>query len=178
LLRSSRNYPIIYGNWRFLESSPSWSPPSSVILLFTQWSTKQSLPFTFSEYSVLYVPYPRAYAVWELGLKPLDCWGRGFEFLWGHGLRPLCSLCVVQLWKEPITRSLETYHVCVSNCVWSRHRNNEATWSELGCCATEIKCYMCHLLIQSSLIESFEKFKFYSLAAVIEYCCVMGSMQC
>jgi hypothetical protein len=30
-----------------------------------------------------------------LGLRPLDCWERGFEFRYGHEYLCLCLLCIV-----------------------------------------------------------------------------------
>jgi len=56
------------------------------------------------------------------GLRPLDTWYRGFETRWGHGC---CFLvfgvrCVGSgLCDEPISRSEESYRlcVCVSNYV-------------------------------------------------------------
>jgi hypothetical protein len=59
---------------------------------------------------------PGSHAVQRVGLQPLDCCDRRFEYHRGHG----CSSCVFvlccvgrELCDELITRSEESYHVCV-----------------------------------------------------------------
>ena len=69
-------------------------------------------------------------AVYDVGLRPLDCWDRGFEFRQRNGYSSLVfTACRVDsgLCEQLISRSEESYRlcVCVSNCVRSRNRNNE-----------------------------------------------------
>ena len=61
-------------------------------------------------------------------LRPLDQCDRGFETRWSHGCSSvgLVMCCVGSgLCTELITRSGESYRLCVSNCVWSRNLNKE-----------------------------------------------------
>ena len=63
------------------------------------------------------------------GLRPLDYWYRGFEPRWGHGSSFLVFVvrCVGSgLCDELISRSEESYPLCVSNYVWFRILNNLA----------------------------------------------------
>ena len=60
-----------------------------------------------------------------VGLRPLCCWDHGFEFHSGHGCSSLVFfVCFVGsgLCEELITRSEDSYCVCVSNCVCVRAR--------------------------------------------------------
>jgi hypothetical protein len=36
---------------------------------------------------------PGGRAVSGVGVRPVDCWDRGFESYWGHGCLSLCLLC-------------------------------------------------------------------------------------
>jgi hypothetical protein len=63
---------------------------------------------------------PSVRAVWGVGLRPLGCWGRGFESRSGHGYLSVVLSCVGRgLCDGLITRPEESYHVSV--CVWSRN---------------------------------------------------------
>jgi len=78
-------------------------------------------------------------AIQTVGLRPLDCWDRGFESRWRHGCWYLMFVvgCVVSdLCDNLIPRSGVSYLVCVSNCVWSRHLNTEVANLELDARAT------------------------------------------
>ena len=55
-----------------------------------------------------------------VGLRPLYCLDQEFESRWGHGSSSLVFVvCLVgsDLWYEVITRSEESYRVCVCMCV-------------------------------------------------------------
>ena len=77
------------------------------------------------------------------GLRPLDCWYRGFLPRWGHGCSFLVFVvcCVGScLCDEPINRSEESYRLCV--CVYLimcdlGTLTTRRSSCELGCCATE-----------------------------------------
>jgi hypothetical protein len=65
-------------------------------------------------------------------LRLVDCWDHSFESHWGHGCSSLVFVvCCVgsSLCDGLITRSEESYWVCVYNCVWSRNLKNEAAYS-------------------------------------------------
>jgi hypothetical protein len=65
---------------------------------------------------------PDGCAVTGLGLQSLDCWDRGLESRWRHG----CSyfIFVVCCVGSSLCDDLESYRLCVANCVWSRNFNN------------------------------------------------------
>jgi hypothetical protein len=78
--------------------------------------------------------------IWGTGRKPIDCWNRGFESCRVHNSSSLvfvlCFVCS-GLWDELITRSEDSYRLCVSKCGWSRSLTSGAVWAELGCRATK-----------------------------------------
>jgi hypothetical protein len=80
--------------------------------------------------------YPILVAVSQrLSLKLLVCWGRGFEFRWGHGYLSFgfVLFCVGSSFCDwLITRSEGSYRVGVSNFVWSGNLINEAAESQAG----------------------------------------------
>jgi hypothetical protein len=71
----------------------------------------------------------------RVGLRPLGCWGRGFESRSRHGyLSVVLSCVVIGLYDGLITRPEESYRVSV--CVWSRNPEREAkcpSWSISAC---------------------------------------------
>jgi hypothetical protein len=78
---------------------------------------------------------PSVHAVWGVGLRPLGCWGRGFDSLLGHGCLSVVLSCVGRgLCDGLITRPEESYRVSV--CVWSRNPEREAKgrlWTISAC---------------------------------------------
>jgi hypothetical protein len=72
----------------------------------------------------------------DVGLKPLDGWDRGFEFLLGMGIRLLSLLCVAQLVASAHSpkRSLPVLSMCVclTVCDLETSTVRRAT-PELGC---------------------------------------------
>jgi hypothetical protein len=58
---------------------------------------------------------PGGPVVYGVCLKPLYCWGRGFEFRWGMYFYLLCMLCCVGsgLRDKLVTHSEESCQLCV-----------------------------------------------------------------
>ena len=77
--------------------------------------------------------------IWVSSEETFDCWDRRFKSLWGHGYSScvfvVCCACS-GLCDELITRSEESYRVCMFVCILEI----STTWrpkTNLGCRATE-----------------------------------------
>ena len=94
-----------------------------------------------------------------VGLRPLDCWNHGFESRLGHGCSSVVFVvcCVGSgLCDEPITRSEESYSVCVCNFVWYGNLKTMRSRPDLCCCATGKKnlfAYVCYRLLTFSVVQ-------------------------
>ena len=94
--------------------SPSGFPTKIlyVFLFSTRRVTCRSHPINLRFMTNNNTAHPNGRAVWDVGLRPLACWDRGFESRWGHGGSSLVFIvwCVGNgLWDESwsfIQRSL------------------------------------------------------------------------
>jgi len=116
---------------------------------------------------------PFGRAVEDVGLKPLDCWDRGFHSRWGHGcFVSLFVVCCVGscLCDELITRSEESCRVCVCVCVTETPTMRRLR-PELGC------CYRNRRLILSSQSSSVRPAACYWTLSLTPLLCVFNSEQ-
>ena len=68
----------------------------------------------------------------SVGLRPLDCWNRGFESRWEKDVHLLCLLCVLLVKVSARSRT-----ACV--CAWYWNFKTRLSGPDLGCRAAERK---------------------------------------
>ena len=82
---------------------------------------------------------PSGHAVWGIGLRPLACWGRGFESHRGAWMFVCCKWCVLSgrgLWDVLITLPEESYQLwCIIVCDVEASKMRRP-WPTLGHIAT------------------------------------------
>jgi hypothetical protein len=113
LLRNSSCSMCEIGAWFKLSLADSVTGPICVVF------SGRKIIYTVH---TLYYTDPGGCAVLGVGLRPRDCWGRGFESRWGHGCLSLVSVvcCQVEVsatsWSF-VQRSPKECCVCVCVCV-------------------------------------------------------------
>ena len=76
---------------------------------------------------------PSGRAVKVIGLRPLACWGCGFESRRGHGCLSAVSVVRYRFLQRPVHLCRGVLPTMVRRCVWSRNlMQEEATWPALG----------------------------------------------
>jgi hypothetical protein len=84
--------------------------------------------------SDIYIADPSGLAVSGAGLRPLDCWDRGFDSHRGCGYSSvvLVACCAdSDLCDRLITHCEDSYRLCVSDCVGSSNHNNDPDYTLL-----------------------------------------------
>jgi hypothetical protein len=90
---------------------------------------------------------PSGRAVWGVGLRPLACWGYGFESRRGHGCLSLVSVVCCQV--EVSASGWSLVQRCPTDCGVSECDREASTvrrpWPTRGCCDIGEKIVICSL---------------------------------